>query len=71
MIDLGGVDGGGIKITNAWFSSDGGCTDQDDGTTQVVMAENLVHYDDYMHGEGSHAADGALDGNYWIWSHDC
>lgn len=71
MIDWGFWDGGGKKITTSWFSSSGGCTDQDDGTTQVVMAENLVHYDDYVHGQGSVAADAAPDGNYWIWSHDC
>lgn len=71
MIDWGVFDGGGDKITTAWFDSDGGCTDQPDGKTQVVMAEILDHYNDYLPGQGSAAADAAPDGNYWIWSHDC
>jgi len=71
MIDWGWFDGGGKKIKTAWFSGSGGCTDQDDGTTQMIVAENLVHYDDYVHGEGSAASDAAPDFNYWMWSHDC
>lgn len=72
MIDHSWLDGGGSKIKDAWFDGDGGCTDQDDDTTQMIIAENLGHYDDFLHGQGGlGASDASPDGNYWMWSHDC
>ncbi|MCI0626034.1 MAG: DUF6345 domain-containing protein [Acidobacteria bacterium] len=71
LIDWGAFDGGGDTVTEAWFSGSGGCTDQNDGTTQMILAEVEAHYDDHIHGQGSLGSDQPNNGTYWTWDHDC
>lgn len=71
LIDHGIFDGGGKTVSAAWFSGSGGCTDQNSGTTQMILAEIQAHYDDHIQGEGSMASDQPNNGLGWKWRHDC
>lgn len=71
LIDWGLFDGGGDTMKDAWFSGSGGCTDQNNGTTQLIIAEVQSHYDDHLWGEGSVGSDQPNNGLGWKWSHNC
>lgn len=71
MFDTGTFDGGGYKIKNSWFKSDGGCSGND-GKRQTIIAEEPVFGDDYAHSEGGPAAgDKSNDGDYEIFTNKC
>jgi hypothetical protein len=69
--DWGLLDGGGDSILVSWFASDGGCTDQDSGTAQNVIAENFIVALDHLHGQGQVAKDPVFDSLAIILKHDC
>lgn len=71
LIDWGLFDGGGDTIKDAWFSGSGGCTDQTNGTTQMIIAETQALYNDHIWGEGSVSNDQPFNGTGWMLSHDC
>jgi len=71
LINRSGLDGGGDTITTAWFANNGGCTGQNNGTTQTILAELVIFYDDHVWGEGSVPDDSTNNGIYWIWQNDC
>jgi hypothetical protein len=71
LIDWGFLDGGGDPIVTAWFASDGGCTDQDSGITQRVLAEDLATSNDHLHGQGTVSPDPVFDNNMVSIGHDC
>jgi hypothetical protein len=64
-------DGGGDDLTTAWFANSGGCTDQNSGTTQKILAETGAQFSDHIWGEGSQAGDSSNNGLYFISTNDC
>lgn len=71
LIDNGIFDGGGNTVQQAWFSNSGGCTDQNSGTTQSIIAEIQSHFNDRIWGEGSNAGDQPNNGLGWLSQSDC
>lgn len=71
MIDWGFPDGGGDTILVSWFASDGGCTDQDSGTSQKIIGEDFINGLDHVHGQGSVSADPVFDSVAVFFNHDC
>lgn len=71
LIDWGVFDGGGDPIITAWFAGDGGCTDQDDGITQKVIAEDISNINDHVHDQGFVTSDPAFDNIAFFFKHDC
>jgi hypothetical protein len=71
LIASGWPDGGGEPIVGSWFASDGGCTDQDSGTTQMIIAEDVNNSSDHLHGQGSVTADPVFDNVAFFFVHDC
>jgi hypothetical protein len=71
LIDKGIFDGGGNTVQQAWFSGSGGCTDQNSGTTQSIIAEIQAHFNDRIWGEGSNAGDQPNNNLGWLSQNDC
>ncbi len=72
MIDHDWLDGGGDMIQTAWFDSDGGCTDQNSGTTQTILVEDPLNLLDHLHSEGNTFPDPAVFDSFFLVSqHNC
>ncbi len=71
LIDHGILDGGGDRFDTAWYDGDGGCTDQDSGTTQTIVSENWAAFADHLHGEGDVSSDPVIDNVFMIAKHNC